>query len=627
MEHHKCILFKTNEEFANYSKSNFRSHEHQTLIILDEQKNDTNNEVAKYIHSFYDADKLLTEADNICSEMLKRMVTNKKLINSISVNGIYYPLLYREGLGDMLFATIKKTLIIKKILHVYTPSKIELYENTQNITSKRESEYHKIITQLIKGKKIKYIHNTNLLSFYISKLYIKLVYTMIMAYSYSLFLFNMFYVYLKNEVIKKEINTVDKIIIMPYHGSSILYFDPIINKILSNNNFVIKPITYPWDRTKEIQIGDKKLHITPLNFYKDKDIIQIQTNINKSMKKWRENKSLFFDSSMFILEDINLMEILKDKYNTNLLFWIIKSNYYLHYAKTMIKKEKPSLIIISKNREVLMRCLEYSCNKYNIPSLYIQHGIYIDNWLWDQFNVTKICVDEDFKKILIKRGCDPKKIIVTGPPRYDLLFKKISQNIKHQIIKKKNKQVCFLTSIHPEWSTPENKTSLLKTLISSARNNNFNLVIKLHPNEKTAQINKIINQIDKNATTQYVSVIQHLEVDIFDIIIESDLIVAPKTSGIIPALLSKKPVILLNYYPHVSGFMEGVYNVVYKVAESNTQLTKQLFSFFNHKENTMEMKLLKASDLAKKYAPFADSTKRVMEVIFDTINENKINTV
>ena len=142
---------------------------------------------------------------------------------------------------------------------------------------------------------------------------------------------------------------------------------------------------------------------------------------------------------------------------------------YFFVSKELSRVEKPDAILVAKERWSFIRSFLEVASQEKIPTVLIQHGIYFDGWLQhDSINAQTICVDYSYKDILIKSGENPKKITVTGPPRYDILFhnKNVSKFEKDSKINLDRKSLCFLTSLKPEWDTPEKCEDCLKHLLN-----------------------------------------------------------------------------------------------------------------------------------------------------------------
>ena len=272
---------------------------------------------------------------------------------------------------------------------------------------------------------------------------------------------------------------------------------------------------------------------------------------------------------------------------------------------------------------MFIRSVLEAVRKEGIPSVAIQHGIYYDSCLWDPVDVTRICADEDFKRILIKRGEDPQRIVVTGAPRYDKLFRKMKgdkSDIKKRLgLNRNGKYLCFLTSFLPEWSTAENRKELLTALIESARENDYDLIIKLHPREKKSELQSLVSRVAKTKEVENrVKIFSFEEQELFDVVLASDIVVGVRTSALIAALLAKKPAILINYDPSVIDFFPGIEDKIFGVARSYTELFDMIKDVVRDSNKARES-VKRAQEYARKYAPYENATTQVVNCLLELL--------
>lgn len=147
---------------------------------------------------------------------------------------------------------------------------------------------------------------------------------------------------------------------------------------------------------------------------------------------------------------------------------------------------------------------------------------------------------------LVKKGYDKKKLIVTGIPMYDLAVKQIHEfkNIK----KKTDKiNVLFLTHAmyeHGIW-TKKQRDSLVRNVITELckYKDRISITVKIHPSsELISDYESLIYPIDRT-----IEIIQ--KGNIIERIASSDIIVTYSgASSLVYALISKKPIIVCNFY-------------------------------------------------------------------------------
>jgi CDP-glycerol glycerophosphotransferase (TagB/SpsB family) len=268
-----------------------------------------------------------------------------------------------------------------------------------------------------------------------------------------------------------------------------------------------------------------------------------------------------------------------------------------------------------------MRSVLVALRQERVPTIFVQHGIYFDSWLWNPVDITKICVDESFRDILIKRGEDPKKIIITGAPRYDILFRKTKEDkdsLKRRLgLNPDKKYLCLLTSFLPEWSTSESRKQLLSTVIKSAKAIGYDLVIKLHPQEGKSEIQGIVSKVAKTREIENsVTIFPFEEKELFDVILASEIVVGVRTSAFIAALLAKKPAILINFDPSVTDFYPGIENKIFGVARSHAELFEMIKDVVRDPSKARDS-IKRAERYARKYSPYKNATTRIISCILD----------
>ena len=96
--------------------------------------------------------------------------------------------------------------------------------------------------------------------------------------------------------------------------------------------------------------------------------------------------------------------------------------YYFHYQITF-DKIKPVIMVNFEDRSMYHRLSYIFANKYDIPSILVQCGLYGDHPLYRyEFPCSKFCVEGmKIKEIFIKMGVPEFKIQVTGQPKYEFL--------------------------------------------------------------------------------------------------------------------------------------------------------------------------------------------------------------
>lgn len=105
----------------------------------------------------------------------------------------------------------------------------------------------------------------------------------------------------------------------------------------------------------------------------------------------------------------------------------------------------------------------------------------------------KFCVlSEGYKKIFIRKGCDPDKIIVTGVPNFDNVWEEYGNNdFPHKDF------VLACTSYIRESLLPEDREGFIKRAVEIAGDKQ--LIFKIHPKEDLERAVREVNEFAPNA--------------------------------------------------------------------------------------------------------------------------------
>ena len=208
--------------------------------------------------------------------------------------------------------------------------------------------------------------------------------------------------------------------------------------------------------------------------------------------------------------------------------------------KRVLRKETPNLVITTNSPRYEKATL-IAAKNLNIKTLSIEDlfgvGRKIDSdEMIEFFNDTiyeRVCgenlciISEESKKNLLNTKV--RNIFVTGNPAFDKAVKFYSKNYK-TIEENKEKEkitLCFLSQNYPERFLIVEE---LKKIIKEYEK--FNLIIKIHPNEK---LEEYIRYIDENTTV--------INSDLYETILKSDVIITVDSTAAIEAIILNKPVV------------------------------------------------------------------------------------
>ena len=345
-------------------------------------------------------------------------------------------------------------------------------------------------------------------------------------------------------------------------------------KNLSNSKFDLllantrRPVI--WNK-ESLKIA-KKLNFK--NIKLDYNTSDIHPKLNQMIEDFeRFIKTSEFLSKKFTVNNISFWEIFEDdfilfckKRFSEILFFIDSLNY-------LLDNEDIKLLVTLDDSQQIGRTATVLCNNRKIPtilSLNTDINIFYDEKRnWEVFTLDKIYADKFAiygnltKQLCSNHNIDPNKLIITGNPRYDELFK------RKTISNEKNILITLSGIASTAWSTFFSISLILKyekmfrQVLKSLAKYEKNITIKLHPTQDSiidvqGMVDELLPhaQIFKNANT-------------YDLIAQSDIVISPSSSVITEALILDKPVFLFKFLENDSGIPYEKYNAVVATEDEN----------------------------------------------------------
>lgn len=366
----------------------------------------------------------------------------------------------------------------------------------------------------------------------------------------------------------------------PKRGDKILLldFNLVTNKStlesLSNSEFNLllantrRPII--WNR-ESLEIA-KKLNFKNIKLEYKTDIVHPKLNeIIKNFEKFIETNE--FISKKFSINSISFWKIFQmdfiifcKKRFSEILFFIDSLNQ-------LIDNENIRLLVTLDDSQQIGRTATILCNKRNIPvilSLNTDINIFHDGKRnWEVFTLHKIYADKFAiygnlaKQLCLNHNIEPEKLVITGNPRYDDLFK------RKVISNEKNILISLSGIASTAWSTFFSISLILKyekmfkEVLKSLAKYEKNIIIKLHPTQDSIiDVKGIVEELLPNAQI-------YKNANTYDLIAQSDVVITPPSSIITEALILDKPVFLFKFLANDSGIPYEKYNAVLASEDEN----------------------------------------------------------
>lgn len=336
--------------------------------------------------------------------------------------------------------------------------------------------------------------------------------------------------------------------------------------------------------------------------------------------KWKINENTIVN----YIEKTDLKYLVKmfdNFFSFNNLFYLVFYDYSLQKA---LEKTKPKLILANddvmclkpktENKKLKMAVVQ-SASMIKISE--ILKNIFITNFRLNEYITDYFLVSGSKYKEMKENSKDHKNIIVTGQPRYDILYYGRKLYDKGKVLKvydinRDQKIILWTTECHS--MDNEENIQNFETIFEAIRElKNVKLIIKQHPAEEIKYTTQIKLYSEKYKVE---AIIVPKYSDTFELLFICDLMITKASTTAREAIAIGKPVIILNLSgkPDVLEYVEEKVAIgVYKKEELKSAIEKQLKedkSLKGEKENYISKQLFKID---------GGSSERVIQVVKNMI--------
>ena len=285
----------------------------------------------------------------------------------------------------------------------------------------------------------------------------------------------------------------------------------------------------------------------------------------------------------------------------------------IQFMERVLKSENPSLVITTNSPRYEKATL-IAAKNLDITSLSIE-----DLFGKDDSEVTvaleKFFNDQLYQKVygdyvcvlseIAKKNLNYKKIskvFITGNPSFDKTIEFFRENSKKEKTKKENITICYLTQKHPE------NILIMKKLIEIIEKKDFNLIVKIHPNEK---IEDYLKEIDQKENKK----VEIKNSNLYENISNSDIVITIFSTAALEAAILDKPIVAKK---NISvPFQDLGIGLEY---ENISEIEELINKILNNKENINEN--LKGA--REKFRPIKKAGEQIKEIIENILDNKKI---
>lgn len=283
----------------------------------------------------------------------------------------------------------------------------------------------------------------------------------------------------------------------------------------------------------------------------------------------------------------------------------------IEFMERVLKDESPNLVITTNSPRYEKAALIAS-KRLNIKTLYIEDLFGKDNPK-NTIEIENFFKDEVYQKIygdytcilseIVRENLDlnkVNKIFITGNPTFDKTLEYFLEVKKKEQRKKEKITLCYLSQKHPD------NILIMENLIKITKENNFNLIVKIHPNEK---IEDYLKEIDKDKNEN----IKIVNYDLYENIIKSDIVITIFSTAALEAAILNKPIIAKrNISVPFANLGIGL------EFENINEIEKNIKRILNNMGNINES----LEEARKKFRPSKKAGEQIKEII-EEILDNK----
>ncbi|WP_022818997.1 hypothetical protein [Fusobacterium russii] len=215
----------------------------------------------------------------------------------------------------------------------------------------------------------------------------------------------------------------------------------------------------------------------------------------------------------------------------------------IQFMEKVLKKESPDLVITTNSpryeKAALIAAKNLGITSLSVEDLFgveykqltLDIASFFGNVNYNTIYGNYLCVlaDEAKKNLNIEKT---NEIFITGNPIFDKTIKFFNKINGVENILSEKKTLCFLTQNYPE------KIKILDNLIKIINKKDFNLIIKIHPNEDKEEYLKIVESLTRNKDKIFIET-----ENLYENILKSDIILTVDSTAALEAAILDKPII------------------------------------------------------------------------------------
>jgi len=308
-------------------------------------------------------------------------------------------------------------------------------------------------------------------------------------------------------------------------------------------------------------------------------------SMNFSKPNWVDYKSLYFYKDLMLrVEKLPTLEINHITiYFKEILIKSLNVWYWLYVQTVDVfekihKKFNPKSIFVGNSITLVGNIIGHLAVKKNIKVFCMMHGRMNDYATYCKFDYFYLFGEKD-KKNLIKNGIDTSKLIVSGSPKIDIFLK--TEKFK---LNNNNRTILVALSGSGHSITEQHHIKILEALYKVAlKLINIEFKFKLHKKDKFDYYKKL-NSLSNVSIFGYEN--KSVSSNIYDWILEADMLITGASTTALDAMLMKCPVITID----LLGHLKNVEFIKQNVSLHSTNVNELLYNINVILENEKTLK-------------------------------------
>jgi UDP-N-acetylglucosamine:LPS N-acetylglucosamine transferase len=331
-----------------------------------------------------------------------------------------------------------------------------------------------------------------------------------------------------------------RILIIPSIQTNLPVIKPVIEELRKDPNNDLLVLRYDLFRSR-MKTDMKRMGIrhVDMDTYATKDSGRAAKKMEMYLKcAWKGVGKANKSRAVFVYNDVSLWGLMEDvfAYFFSGRSRITEITNYIETMRNVLKKERPDVIVTLDESSCTGMPTMIMAREAGIPTLGIQHSAILKHV--GPAVVDKMAVwGESKKKDMTDRGFDPKKIVVTGCPKNDMITNRhYDENAFRERFHVPPGKGIILFASQPNSA---NK-SYLKVLYSAVKEfPEKQLVVKAHPMETSTSIyHKVAKDVDIDVLV--------VDKDLYEPLDACELLITRRSMVGMEAALVGKPVIIFN---------------------------------------------------------------------------------